>query len=155
MNVKHCQFCHEAIPMDQYYAHLQEHLKLRKDGQQTDYATLSPEKREDDNSRFENAPKWYQHKKCGEITGMPEEIIRTYLVKPWFYGAGRTYCCGCERHVPEADCFWVKTGQPLDEYMGILRKGIPRPIPKGFLNKGLFFIGIGINKLIILLERFK
>jgi len=126
MKTIRCEFCHKDIPSGQYKQHVAEHTKLRDDGQLTDYATLPESERSDDNS-VASAPRWYQHSRCGGVTGMPEEIIATYLQDPWFYSSDETYCCGCQNHVPNSECTWTETGQNLQEYMDGLREGIPRP----------------------------
>lgn len=99
--------------------HIEAHAELREDGQQKDYITL-PE-----NERFSwklsDVPQVYRHAKCGKRTGMPEEIIRSYLANPFMYGSDETYCTGCQDHVPNSECNWTETGQNLQEYMDELR----------------------------------
>ena len=51
---------------------------------------------------------------------MPTEVIRSYLVNPFLY-SGVTFCTGCGEYVPHRDCFWVETGQSLQEYFDDLR----------------------------------
>jgi hypothetical protein len=60
-------------------------------------------------------PMWYTHERCGQTTGMPEEIVRSYLVDPYLYGANRTYCVGCREHVPHTECTWDETGETLQD----------------------------------------
>ena len=126
-----CDFCHKYIPRQQYNQHVQQHVKTRSDGQQTDYATLPPEQR----ASSMNAgvvPKWYRHQKCGEVTGMPDEIIETYLTNPWFYLSDKTFCTGCGTHVRLKECVWEETGENLQAYNNRLRDAKPH------LRPGLF-----------------
>ena len=46
---------------------------------------------------------------------MPEEIIRTYLVNPYFYGYS-SFCAGCQKHVSAKELFWTETGQNMMDY---------------------------------------
>ena len=46
---------------------------------------------------------------------MPEDIIRTYLVNPYFYGYS-SFCCGCETHISAKELKWVDTGETLYDY---------------------------------------
>ena len=129
-----CQFCHVHVPSGQYDQHVQQHLALGPDGQQNEYATLPPEQRVV-SPEFESAPRWYRHRKCGEVTGMPEEIIQTYLQDPWFY-SDKTFCTGCGQHVPQSECVWEETGEDLQTYNDKLRAAKPqlRPgLPKRML----------------------
>ena len=126
MKTIRCEYCHQEVPANQYEAHVKEHTKLQDDGQQVDYATLPADQRHGVELDFENAPKWYQHQKCGQVTGMPHEIIKTYLKNPYFY-SGMTFCTGCEDHVPESECVWEETGQNLSEYKDELKAKVPRP----------------------------
>lgn len=125
-----CQFCHEYIDKADYSEHVKQHMALRADGQHTDYATLPTEER-DAAVDISNEPRWYLHGKCGHVTGMPEEIIHTYMTNPWFYLADRTFCCGCEKHVPHSECVWQETGENLQAYTNRLRAAKPelRPGP--------------------------
>ena len=70
---------------------------------------------------LDGVPRSYQHSKCGAGTGMPEEIIRSYLVRVDIYSS-ETFCTGCNDYVPHRECFWIETGQSLDEYMQDLRR---------------------------------
>jgi hypothetical protein len=128
-----CDFCHQWIPRGQMSAHVNEHLKLQEDGQHTDYATLTPEERAAE-EELADAPQWYQHTKCGEVTGMPDEIILTYLANPWFYLADSTYCGGCEKHVPLRECVWEETGENLQTYTNRLRAAKPELRPGNFIR---------------------
>jgi len=123
-----CQFCHEYIPRLAYDAHVQQHLQFREDGQQADYATLPPEERVV-SFDFATAPRWYRHAKCNEVTGMPEEIIQTYLTNPWFYLSDKTFCTGCGKHVRQRECVWEETDENLQVYTDRLRAGKPELRP--------------------------
>jgi hypothetical protein len=84
------------------------------------------------------APRWYRHTTCGAVTGMPEEIIQTYLANPWFYLADKTFCTGCGKHVHQRQCVWEETGEDLQSYTDRLRAAKPqfRPnLPKRILIK--------------------
>jgi len=122
-----CEYCHEHIPRSEYSSHVEAHLKARSDGQQTDYATLPPEDRE--SVDFESAPRWYRHKTCGAVTGMPEEVIQTYLANPWFYLSDKTFCSGCNTHVRQGECTWEGTGEDLQVYTDRLRDARPELRP--------------------------
>ena len=135
-----CEFCHEYVDAAKYDAHCAEHMKLRPDGQQSEYVTLPPEERTE--GSLEGVPQVYVHRKCGAGTGMPEEIIRSYLQNPYLYLADRTFCTGCGRHVPFAECVWTETGEDLQTYMNRLRAEKPEMRP-GLLKRMLF----GILKL--------
>ncbi len=124
-----CQFCHEYIPEGMYDAHVSQHLALGEDGQQNDYATLPPEMLDMSSDEFEDAPRWYRHEKCGEVTGMPEEIIATYLRDPWFYLSDKTFCTGCGKHVPLRECVWEETEEDLQTYTDRLRATKPEMRP--------------------------
>jgi hypothetical protein len=60
-------------------------------------------------------PQVYYHPLCGEATGMPEEIIRSYLANPFLYN-DTTFCTGCNDYVHESEVFWTETEQNLAEY---------------------------------------
>jgi hypothetical protein len=119
MSTIRCRFCHEYIDEAAYPDHEAEHLKLKADGQQSEYVTLPPEDR--DPYPLEGVPKVYRHRKCGVATRMPDEIIRSYLKDPFLYSADATFCCGCGTHVPWSECVWVETGEDLQKYMDGLR----------------------------------
>ena len=119
-----CRFCHKLIPEHEIEAHYAHHLEDRGDGQHREYATLRPDQRDKDD--LTGVPQVYMHLKCRVGTGMPEEIIRTYLVNPWFYNSDRTFCCGCSTHVPLAECIWTETGENVQEYMNKLRAAYNR-----------------------------
>lgn len=125
-----CEYCHEYVPRSQYNQHVDQHLELREDGQQSEYATLPPEDRMTAYD-VNTVPRWYRHDSCGEVTGMPEEIIETYLTNPWFYLSDKTFCTGCHRHVRLKECVWEETGEDLQTYTDRLRADKPhlRPGP--------------------------
>lgn len=137
METIRCPFCHEYIDSTAYRTHEAEHLKLRPDGQLSEYMTLPPEEREQ--GSLEGVPQAYRHKACGSVTGMPEEIIRSYLQNPWLYVADRTFCCGCGKHVPFGECVWIETGEDLQSYTDKLRAKKPELRP-GLLKR--MFIGV-------------
>jgi hypothetical protein len=88
-------------------------------------------------------PRVYVHRKCGVATQMPEEIIRSYLQNPYLYSSDETFCCGCNKHVPERECKWTETGENLQEYMDRLRAAKPEMRPKGCLAV-ILFVGVGL-----------
>ena len=137
-----CPYCHEYIDESAYPAHQAGHLEPKPDGQQTDYATLPEEEREQGD--LAGVPKVYVHRKCGSATGMPEEIIRSYLKNPYMYMADETFCCGCGKHVPFRDCVWTETGEDLQTYMDNLRAEKPEMKPKGCLAAVLLF-AVGLS----------
>jgi hypothetical protein len=136
-----CEFCHEYIEQTEYSTHVSEHTRLRPDGQQTEYVTLPPDEREQGN--LDDVPQVYVHRKCGQATGMPEEIIRTYLKNPWTYLADRTFCTGCGVHVPLKDCEWTEAGEDLQTYTNRLRAEKPEMRPGLFVR-----ILVGLAKLL-------
>ena len=129
-----CRFCHEWVDEAAYPAHEAKHLEIQPDGQQEEYATLPPEQREE--GSLEGVPRVYVHRECGAATGMPEEIVRSYLVNPWLYLADETFCTGCRSHVPFAECEWTETGENLQAYMNRLRAEKPEMRP-GLLKRAL------------------
>ena len=130
-----CEYCHQYVPRAEYVAHVEQHRKRRADGQQTDYATLPPEMRRPMMS-VASAPRAYVHRRCGAGTEMPLEIVKTYLTNPWFYLSNKTYCCGCEKHVPLRECSWDETGENLQSYTDRLRAMRPDLRPN-ILIRGL------------------
>ncbi len=117
MNVR-CPYCHILIPQESYGSHEQQHTRLKPDGQKTDHVTGAPEQRYA--GSLEGVPRVYRHARCGGGTGMPEEIIRSYLVNPLLY-IDRTFCCRCGDYVNPAELKWVETGENLMDYWGSLR----------------------------------
>jgi hypothetical protein len=140
MGTIRCPYCHEYIDSSAYPAHEAEHRKPRADGQQSEYATLPPEAREE--GSLAGVPKVYRHRKCGVATGMPEEIIRSYLKNPYMYMADATFCCSCGKHVPFRECVWVETGEDLQTYTDKLRAAKPEMKPKGCL--GILVLAVGV-----------
>lgn len=138
-NMEFCDYCHQYIPRSQMSAHVAEHLKLREDGQQTEYATLPPDVRAAE-EELKNAPHWYLHTRCGGVTGMPDEIILTYLANPWFYLSDRTYCGGCEKHVRQRECVWRETGENLQDYIDRLRAAKPELRPSIWIRALAWFL---------------
>jgi hypothetical protein len=115
---KRCPFCHQNIPVFQFDAHVAQHTKLRDDGQMTDHVTVAPEDRFQGN--LEQVPQWYCHERCGAVTGMPEEIIRSYLADPFLYN-DYTFCTGCQKYPHQSEFHWVETGENLHAYNRRLR----------------------------------
>lgn len=130
--LKRCPYCHEHIDESEFVAHCAAHEKIRPDGQHEEYITLPPELRL--NEMPIDEPQVYQHRKCGECTQMPEEIIRSYLVNPYLYLADRTFCTGCGVHVPARECVWTETGEDLQSHTDRLRAAKPECRP-GFLMR--------------------
>lgn len=118
-----CRFCHQFIDAAALPAHEAEHIRPRPDGQQTDYITLPEDERE--SGSLAGVPRVYVHRRCGVATGMPDEIIRSYLKDPFLYGADQTFCCGCGVHVPLRECVWTETGEDLQSYTDALRAAVP------------------------------
>jgi hypothetical protein len=135
-----CPYCHEYIDSSEFAAHEAEHKKPRADGQQTDYATLPDDER--DQGDLTDVPQVYVHHKCGVATCMPEEIVRSYLQNPYLYLADATFCCGCGKHVPNRECSWTETGENLQEYMERLRAAKPEMKPKGCLGAAVLLIAV-------------
>jgi hypothetical protein len=129
MSTVRCRFCHEYIDAADLPGHEETHRRLRPDGQQEEYATLPPEDVEE--ISLDGVPKVYRHRKCGVMTRMPDEIIRSYLKDPFLYSADATFCCGCGAHVPWRECVWTETGEDLQTYTDKLRAatkaGLPMP----------------------------
>jgi hypothetical protein len=102
------------------------------DGQMTDHITVHPKGQYQ--GSLEGVPRGYRHPRCEVVTGMPEEIIRSYLVNPFLYSGG-SFCCGCNDYVPEEELFWDETGQCLADYFRELQEeylrvhGEPPPRP--------------------------
>ncbi len=106
-----------------YPAHEAKYLKRQKDGQQEEYVTLPPDKRA--RSSLEGVRDAYLHKRCGTVTGMREEIIRSYLDSPWLYPPNATFCCGCGRYVPFRHGEWIQTGGDIQSYFNRLHAQKP------------------------------
>lgn len=140
-----CPYCHEYIDEGKFAAHEAKHLKARPDGQQTDYATLPEDER--DQSNLDEVPQVYVHRKCGVATRMPEEIIRSYLQNPFMYMADETFCCGCRKHVPFRECVWTETNEDLQAYTDRLRAAKPEMKPKGCMA-AVLLLGLGLSGVI-------
>lgn len=137
-----CPYCHEYIDEAAFPAHEAKHRKSRPDGQQTDYATLPDEDRE--HGDLAGVPRVYVHRRCGAATGMPEEIIRSYLKNPFMYMSNQTFCTGCGTHVPFRECEWTETGEDLQSYTDKLRAAKPEMKPTGCLA-AVVFAGVGLS----------
>lgn len=127
-----CAFCHKLVFRLFYESHRAKHTAPLPDGQMTDHITVHPSGRYQGSLR--GVPQNYLHPACGEVTGMPEEIIRSYLVNPFLYSGG-SFCCGCNDYMPYEELFWEETGQSLAEYFQKLKgdylkvHGEPPPQP--------------------------
>ncbi len=117
-----CPFCHEKVFFWAFEAHKARHTRRRADGQMEDHITVAPELRTE--RSIEDEPKVYYHAKCGQCTGMPEEIIRSYLINPFLYSS-RTFCCGCKNYISQSEVIWTETGERLDDYFQRLQQEAP------------------------------
>ena len=108
-----CPFCHKSIFCLFRAGHIARHIQRGPDGQMADHITLPEDQREQ--GSLEGVPKVYVHQRCGVATGMPEEIIRSYLKNPFLYN-DMTFCCGCNDYVKEEECVWEETGEKLSDY---------------------------------------
>ena len=108
-----CPFCHQQIFRLWYSFHTARHTALLDDGQMTDHITVAEHERY--LGPLDGVPQVYYHPLCEEETGMPEEIIRSYLANPFLYN-DTTFCTGCNDYVLESEVFWTETGQSLAEY---------------------------------------
>lgn len=117
-----CPFCHELIASSDYRAHIAAHTEKLPDGQQRDHVTVREQERFAGD--LEGVPTVYVHDRCGAATGMPEEIVRSYLADPFLY-SNRTFCTGCGTYVPHAECRWIDTGQRLSDYFRELKRNAP------------------------------
>jgi hypothetical protein len=113
-----CPFCHKLVLRWLYNRHEQKHTRRRDDGQMAEHATASPAQRF--SGPLDQVPQAYTHLKCGVITRMPEDIIRSYLVNPLMY-TDSSFCCGCGRYVFSGELIWQETGEQVVDYMGRLR----------------------------------
>lgn len=74
-------------------------------GQNNCYLVLSEEERAKGFIRpYRDA---YVHDKCGALTTMGKALSETYAVNPKFYG--RTFCTGCNEHLPVDEFTWDGT----------------------------------------------
>jgi hypothetical protein len=108
-----CPYCHKRVFRLFYARHEAKHTALLPDGQMTNHVMVHPKGRY--KGSLKGIPRAYRHPRCGVVTGMPEEIIRSYLMNPFLYGGG-SFCCGCNDYMPEDELFWQETGQSLAEY---------------------------------------
>lgn len=113
-----CPYCHQSVAAHLYRAHVADHTRLLEDGQMADHVTLAPEHRFQ--GELQAVPQWYRHDRCGAVTGMPEEIIRSYLADPFLY-SDYTFCTGCGKYPHASEFHWVDTGENLLEYNRRLR----------------------------------
>jgi hypothetical protein len=113
-----CDYCHERVFKGEYDRHVEKHRHRREDGQMAEHATAAPEQRY--TASLDDVPQAYAHAKCGVVTRMPEDIIRSYLVNPMMY-TDSSFCCGCGKYVFTGELIWEETGEPVVEYMGRLR----------------------------------
>ncbi len=117
-----CPYCPEWVANLDRVAHERTHAGTRPDGQNTEYITLPPEARFQQS--LDGVPRTYFHPLCGTHTGMPEEIIRSYLKNPYLY-SDMSFCAGCHRHVPCRELTWIETGENMQTYNDRLRAARP------------------------------
>jgi hypothetical protein len=113
-----CNFCHKLVFRWFYKRHERKHTRRREDGQMAEHATAPPAQRF--SGSLDDVPQAYAHSKCGVVTKMPEEIIRSYLVNPLMY-TDSSFCCGCGRYVFSAELIWQETGERVIDYTARLR----------------------------------
>ncbi len=143
---KRCPDCHQFIPLNQFDAHAKSHRGAMPDGQQKSYPSLPPEKRYQ--GSLEGIPKVYHHATCGASTQMPEEIIRTYLVDPFFYGYS-SFCAGCGKHISGRQLVWTETGENLYAYTKRLQEPFSAFCKERMRVLGAFFIATLVLSLIL------
>lgn len=69
-----------------------------EDGQYENYPTV-------DEGEFKQEVRTrYVHEECGETTGMRQDLAESVARNPGFYG--KTYCSGCQKHVPVEEIRW-------------------------------------------------
>ena len=132
MDFKLCPFCHTWCSKNVFDQHLAEHMRKLSDGQMKDHVTVRPQERFAGDIAKE--PKWYVHPKCGGVTGMPEEIIRSYMTDPFLYNES-SFCTGCHTYVPTGELYWQETNESL-QAASYRRKA--EFIQKNCLNPGDF-----------------
>lgn len=129
-----CQFCHKLVFRPFYKRHRAKHTTRLADGQMTDHISVHPSGRYQ--GPLDDVPRSYVHSVCGGGTGMPEEIIRSYLVNPFLY-SDHSFCCGCNDYVSKSELFWQETGESLADYDEGLRQEYLRkygePPPEKFV----------------------
>ena len=108
-----CPFCHRWVLTLLLDRHTTKHIKRGNTGQQESHITVPPDARYE--GSLDQIPQAYHHPKCGASTGMPEQIIRSYLVNPFLYN-DFTFCCGCANYVHSSELYWHETGQSLFDY---------------------------------------
>ncbi len=108
-----CPFCHRWVLTLLLERHKSKHVRVGADGQQEDHVTVPPDARYE--GSLDGIPQAYRHPKCGASTGMPDEIIRSYLVNPFLYNE-YSFCTGCGDYVHTSELFWRETGQSLFDY---------------------------------------
>ena len=123
MLFRRCPFCHKVVLGLFYSRHRAKHTALLPDGQMTNHITVHPTGRYKGSLR--GVPQAYLHPKCGVVTQMPEEIIRSYLVNPFLY-SNRSFCCGCNDYIQQNELFWHETGQCMADYNRELQEGYLR-----------------------------
>jgi hypothetical protein len=67
-----------------------------------------------------HVPRLYRHRVCGSWSTVPEDMVRSFLVNPFFY-ADRWECRGCKRLVPTAELSFAQTGECVLTYIQRLR----------------------------------
>lgn len=113
-----CPFCHKRVLRFWFANHSRQHTQLRDDGQMADHLTQPVDQRYQ--GSLDDVPQVYQHPACGHATGMPEEIIRSYLANPFLY-SDKSFCTGCGDYVDCRELYWVDTGESLYDYNSRLR----------------------------------
>lgn len=114
-----CACCHRLVLRWLYARHREKHTARLPDGQMTNHITVHPRGRF--KGTLEGVPRVYHHPLCGVSTGMPEQIIRSYLANPFLYSGG-SFCCGCRGYRPYVELFWEETGQSLEDYFRELQE---------------------------------
>lgn len=114
-----CPFCHQMVPKLEYARHEAQHTRLLPDGQMADHVTVRPN--EQYQGSIGDVPQTYQHARCGGMTIMPEEIIRSYLADPFLYN-DQSFCTGCNKYVSMRELYWLETGESLFDYQQQLRR---------------------------------
>ena len=114
-----CPFCHQSVFRLFMGWHMKKHTSLQSDGQMTDHVTTREQERF--KGSLHDVPQVYVHSVCGGATGMPEEIIRSYLANPFLY-SHKTFCTGCNDYVHMGECTWQETGEQVLTYRRNLMK---------------------------------
>ena len=114
-----CPFCHASVLQCLYAFHEWRHTRRRRDGQMVDHVTVKESERYI--GSLVGVPRCYYHTVCRSFTGMPDEIIPSYLVNPFLYNEA-TFCCGCGDYVQMQECFWKETNENLLAYNKKLRR---------------------------------